>query len=202
VTDGAVFSDIARLWDRVFDLESQELVAGGAMQHIKTASGGGNSILLDGIPGDAKHLEFWGALRSDVSDTGSFLHVRVNGASSGIYHWHRADAVGSAVAENTGWDANEGFDDTEMEVGRINAANAPTDDYSLLRGWMGDIVGGTKWKFFHCELDRTTAFSGDGQRFGWGKGVYRSHNKVISVTFIADGGSFTAGSTVSVYGWF
>ena len=76
MTDGAAFSEIARLWDRVFDLESPELVAGGAMQHIKTVSGSAGSYLLDGIPGNVRHLEIWGALRSTESATGTLLHVR------------------------------------------------------------------------------------------------------------------------------
>jgi hypothetical protein len=201
VTDGAAFSDIARLWDRVRDLESPELVAGGALQHIKTEMGGANSIVLSGIPGNVKHLELFGALRSTVSDTGSLLHVRVNGDSSALYHWHYAEGKAS-TEEDTGWSATEGFDDNEMVLGRINAANAPTDDYSLFRAWMGDVTGGTKWKFFHCELDRTTAYSADGQRFTWSHGIYRSKSKVLSVTLIADGGSFTSDSMVSVYGWF
>jgi hypothetical protein len=168
-------------------------VLGGTQATIDT-----NTILGGNIPQTYSHLKVVIRARSSAAVLADSVYMRVNNDSGTNYDWQYLDAKGAVVG------AGEGLTDTKGYLGDTVAASSASSRFSTHTFTIPMYVS-TLGRFSYSGTSvaangNATNTSGINTVFNFGGEYDGAAVALTRLTFILTGGSFVAGSRVTVYG--
>ncbi len=151
------------------------------------------SITFSSIPQTFRHLRLVVFGRCSLATSTTLAYLRMNGDAGATYDWQQLHGNAATVG------AGEGFADI-IRAGYISGANAPAGVASGLSATVFDYAR-TAWQKAVISLSGGKGNVTSGSLIVVAvSGFWRSNAAITSLTLIASGSNFVAGTVATLYG--
>jgi hypothetical protein len=159
-----------------------------------TASGGESFLSFTSIPSTYASIQIRGIGRFSTSTTANYVFIRLNNDTAGNYTRHRLYGDGtSAIAQGTTGSAY-------MPIGRVTGASAPASTFGAAICDIHNYASTTQNKTMRAFGGTDANTSDTSYQIQLASGLWLNTAAVNRVDVYPDSGTWSAGSTFSLYG--